>query len=292
VAFAASGWCPVNRAAPPLIVAIADLPTSSPSTISSSSQATTSKPWWPPNVGISEAIERYYNRREELDLTKVMNEIQDEVEVGASAESEINLTDSRASRGRRARGQAVQPPLALSHPEGPSTSTSNPTRRVTGFASASMAAARGSMSPPVKLKAALSSRLSHGSPGHRRRRLPQDGRIKLKVGQGQEMDFRVSVLPTCSGKESSSGSSTRGNPCQLDMASLGFEPDQLADFKTSIECPYGMLLVTGPTGFGKTTTLYSGSLQLKNQSDTFATAEIRSIQPSRHHQVRCDEDMG
>ena len=88
------------------------------------------------------------------------------------------------------------------------------------------------------------------------RRLPQDGRIKLKLSKGREMDFRVSVLPTLFGEKIVLRLLDKSN-LQLDMTKLGFEVSQLEDFKRSIHQPFGMVLVTGPTGSGKTTTLYS-----------------------------------
>ncbi|HEY0711825.1 MAG TPA: ATPase, T2SS/T4P/T4SS family, partial [Polyangia bacterium] len=129
------------------------------------------------------------------------------------------------------------------------------------------------MQPPIKLRNALSSRLKiMARLDIAERRLPQDGRIKLKIGGGKEMDFRVSVLPTLFGEKIVMRLLDKGN-LQLDMTKLGFEPQQLADFKTALEAPYGLVLVTGPTGSGKTTTLYSGLQELNQISDNISTAE-------------------
>jgi type IV pilus assembly protein PilB len=149
------------------------------------------------------------------------------------------------------------------------------------------------MSPPVKLKAALSSRLkimSHLDIAERR--LPQDGRIKLKVGVNKEMDFRVSVLPTLFGEKIVLRLLDKSN-LQLDMTKLGFEEDQLNDFKTAIDCPFGMVLVTGPTGSGKTTTLYSALSELNKISDNICTAEdpVEFNLPGIN-QVQMHEDIG
>jgi type IV pilus assembly protein PilB len=149
------------------------------------------------------------------------------------------------------------------------------------------------MAPPVKLKAALSSRLkimAHLDIAERR--LPQDGRIKLKVGEDREMDFRVSVLPTLFGEKIVLRLLDKGN-LQLDMTKLGFEPDQLADFKSAIESPYGMVLVTGPTGSGKTTTLYSALSELNTLTDNICTAEdpVEYNLPGIN-QVQMHEDIG
>jgi type IV pilus assembly protein PilB len=132
---------------------------------------------------------------------------------------------------------------------------------------------REQMQPPIKLKAALSSRLKiMANLDIAERRLPQDGRIKLKIGGGKEMDFRVSVLPTLFGEKIVMRLLDKGN-LQLDMTKLGFEPEQLAIFKKALDKPYGMVLVTGPTGSGKTTTLYSGLQELNQPSDNISTAE-------------------
>ena len=129
------------------------------------------------------------------------------------------------------------------------------------------------MSPPIKLKNALVSRLKIMSQlDIAERRLPQDGRIKLKLGKGREMDFRVSVLPTMWGEKVVLRLLDKGN-LQLDMAKLGFDPKPLDDFKWAISQPWGMVLVTGPTGSGKTTTLYSGLSDLNQPGTNISTAE-------------------
>jgi type IV pilus assembly protein PilB len=127
--------------------------------------------------------------------------------------------------------------------------------------------------PPLKLKNAIVSRLKIMSNlDIAERRLPQDGRIKLKLGKGKEMDFRVSVLPTLYGEKTVLRLLDKSN-LQLDMTKLGFEPEPLADFKECIHRPYGMVLVTGPTGSGKTTTLYSALAELNQIQDNISTAE-------------------
>src|SRR5438309_8956548 len=103
------------------------------------------------------------------------------------------------------------------------------------------------------------------------RRLPQDGRIKLKLGKGREMDFRVSVCPTLFGEKIVMRLLDKSN-LQLDMTKLGFEAEPLKWFKDAIDRPYGMVLVTGPTGSGKTTTLYSALAALNEPSTNLSTA--------------------
>ncbi|MBW2541465.1 MAG: Flp pilus assembly complex ATPase component TadA, partial [Deltaproteobacteria bacterium] len=106
------------------------------------------------------------------------------------------------------------------------------------------------MKPPMKLKNAILSRMKIMSElDIAERRLPQDGRIKLKMGRGKEMDFRVSVLPTLFGEKIVMRLLDKSN-LQLDMTKLGFKQEQLDEFQNAIHQPYGMVLVTGPTGSG------------------------------------------
>lgn len=129
------------------------------------------------------------------------------------------------------------------------------------------------MRPPLKLRNAIVSRIKiMSSLDIAERRLPQDGRIKLKLGGGREMDFRVSVLPCLFGEKVVMRLLDKSN-LQLDMTKLGFEEKALKDFKDAIHRPYGMVLVTGPTGSGKTTTLYSALSELNTVNDNISTAE-------------------
>jgi type IV pilus assembly protein PilB len=129
------------------------------------------------------------------------------------------------------------------------------------------------MKPPFKLRHAITSRLKiMSSLDIAERRLPQDGRIKMKMGRGKEMDFRVSVLPTMWGEKIVLRLLDKSN-LQLDMTKLGFEEQALADFKEALHKPYGMILITGPTGSGKTTTLYSALSELNKTTTNLSTAE-------------------
>ncbi len=129
------------------------------------------------------------------------------------------------------------------------------------------------MKPPVKLKHAITSRIKIMSQlDIAERRLPQDGRIKLKMGKNKEMDFRVSVLPTLWGEKIVLRLLDKSN-LQLDMTKLGFEEKTLETFKKAIYTPYGMILITGPTGSGKTTTLYSVLSELNRSDVNISTAE-------------------
>jgi type IV pilus assembly protein PilB len=149
------------------------------------------------------------------------------------------------------------------------------------------------MTPPVLLKNAIASRIKiMASLDIAERRLPQDGRIKLKLGKGREMDFRVSVLPTIWGEKIVMRLLDKSN-LQLDMRKLGFAEKPLQDFLHAIHQPYGMVLVTGPTGSGKTTTLYSALADLNDEATNISTAE----DPVEYNlmginQVQQHEDIG
>lgn len=127
--------------------------------------------------------------------------------------------------------------------------------------------------PPFKLKDAITSRIKiMAELDISQRRLPQDGRIKIKFTKGREMDFRVSVYPTLFGEKIVLRLLDKSN-LQLDMTKLGFDDEQYQAFKTAIHRPYGMVLVTGPTGSGKTTTLYSALSELNQPGTNIMTAE-------------------
>lgn len=129
------------------------------------------------------------------------------------------------------------------------------------------------MTPPPKLKNALVSRIKvMANLDIAERRLTQDGRIKLKMGGGQELDVRVSVLPTLFGEKIVMRLLDKAS-LQLDMAKLGFDPQALKDFQEAIHKPYGMILMTGPTGSGKSTTLYSALSELNKPDVNISTAE-------------------
>lgn len=122
-------------------------------------------------------------------------------------------------------------------------------------------------------------------------RVPQDGRIKIKLG-GKEIDFRVNCLPTLFGEKVVLRILSKGN-LQLDLRTLGFEDRQLEIFRKGIAQPNGMVLVTGPTGSGKTTTLYSALMELNQVSDNLSTVE----DPVEYNldginQVQVNKDVG
>jgi type IV pilus assembly protein PilB len=132
------------------------------------------------------------------------------------------------------------------------------------------------MHPPMKMRDAMISRLKIMSKlDISEKRLPQDGRIKIKVkidARSRELDFRVSTLPTLFGEKVVLRLLDKEN-LMLDMTKLGFEPESLVKFQRNISRPYGMVLVTGPTGSGKTNTLYSALQSLNTSETNIMTAE-------------------
>jgi type IV pilus assembly protein PilB len=128
------------------------------------------------------------------------------------------------------------------------------------------------MKPPMRMKAALTSRVKIlADLNIAERRVPQDGRIKLKV-RNKVVDFRVSTLPVIFGEKIVLRILDQGN-LTLDLEKFGFEPKAEKDFMNAIMQPYGMVLVTGPTGSGKTTTLYSALSKINLEDVNIMTAE-------------------
>ncbi len=152
------------------------------------------------------------------------------------------------------------------------------------------------MAPPLKLKDAITSRIKIMSKlDISEKRLPQDGRIMLKMqlgGRKKQLDYRVNCLPTLWGEKIVLRLLDKEN-LRLDMTKLGFEPESLEKFQRAVKKPYGMVLVTGPTGSGKTNTLYS-AISLLNKPDTnIMTAEDPvEFQLGGVNQVQMKEAIG
>ena len=152
------------------------------------------------------------------------------------------------------------------------------------------------MTPPMKLKDAMTSRIKIMSKlDISEKRLPQDGRIMIKYlkdGKKKELDFRVSTVPTLFGEKIVLRLLDKEN-LRLDMTKLGFEPESLAKFERQILKPYGMVLVTGPTGSGKTNTLYSSVARLNQPDTNIMTAEDPvEFQLPGINQVQMKEQIG
>ncbi|HZR30441.1 MAG TPA: type IV-A pilus assembly ATPase PilB [Terriglobales bacterium] len=152
------------------------------------------------------------------------------------------------------------------------------------------------MSPPLKLKDAIISRVKiMAKLDISEKRLPQDGRIMLKMnvaGRKKQLDFRVSTLPTLWGEKIVLRLLDKEN-LRLDMTKLGFESESLVKFEKAILKPYGMVLVTGPTGSGKTNTLYSAISRLNTPETNIMTAEDPvEFQLAGVNQVQMKEQIG
>jgi type IV pilus assembly protein PilB len=152
------------------------------------------------------------------------------------------------------------------------------------------------MTPPLKVKDAMTSRMKiMAKLDIAEKRLPQDGRIMIKYkadGKKKELDFRVSTVPTLYGEKIVLRLLDKEN-LRLDMTKLGFESESLKKFERNILKPYGMVLVTGPTGSGKTNTLYSSVARLNQVDTNIMTAEDPvEFQLGGINQVQMKEQIG
>ena len=150
-----------------------------------------------------------------------------------------------------------------------------------------------SASPPSGTSQAIAARIKIMSKlDIAEKRVPQDGRLKVKTVRGKEMDFRVSTLPTLWGEKIVLRLLDQSN-LQLDMTKLGFEEDELRLFKSNIHLPQGMVLITGPTGSGKTTTIYSALAELNQVDVNISTAEDPAeFNLEGINQVQMNSDIG
>ncbi|CAN94630.1 MULTISPECIES: type IV-A pilus assembly ATPase PilB [Sorangium] len=242
-------------------------------------------------TGITEAIERAYNVGPSYD--EVLSEFGEE-EVGFQVEADdVNVLELEKAAEGAPVVRLVNAILLNAIKKGASDIHVEPYEKKLRVRYRIDGVLMEEMQPPIKLKNAISSRLKiMSSLDIAERRLPQDGRIKLKMGRGREMDFRVSVLPTIWGEKIVLRLLDKSN-LQLDMAKLGFDPKPLADFKWAIGQPWGMVLVTGPTGSGKTTTLYSALSELNQIGSNISTAED-PVEYNLHgiNQVQMHDDIG
>jgi type IV pilus assembly protein PilB len=220
---------------------------------------------------IKQAIERYY--ADKIDYDKIIGEIDaNEVEVAEEA-AEEDVIDLQRSSEEAPVVKLVNLILVDAIKKGASDIHIEPYEKSFRVRYRVDGVLYEIMNPPLKLRNAITSRIKiMSSLDIAERRLPQDGRIKIKLSGGREMDFRVSVMPTLFGEKVVMRLLDKGN-LQLDMTKLGFEVKQLDNFKHAIHQPYGMVLVTGPTGSGKTTSLYSALSELNKTSENISTAE-------------------
>ncbi len=242
-------------------------------------------------VAIDDAIQRYYERQ--VSYKEVLGDLDaDEVDVAEAAE-DLNVVDLEKASGEAPVIKlcnvillsAIKKHASDIHIE-PYEKSFRVRYRIDGVLYEEQ-------SLPMKLKNAITSRIKiMAQLDIAERRLPQDGRIKLKIGKDKEMDFRVSVLPTLFGEKIVMRLLDKSN-LQLDMTKLGFEEKQLADFGRAIHQPFGMVLVTGPTGSGKTTSLYSALYELNKVSENISTAEDPvEYNLAGINQVQVHDDIG
>ncbi len=241
---------------------------------------------------IRESIKKYY-AEEGLNLTDVLADFEDEEVEVVAGEGDVDIADLAKSSEDAPVVKLVNLILMEAIKKGASDIHIEPYEKSMRVRYRIDGVLQEQMKPPLKLKNAISSRVKiMASLDIAERRLPQDGRIKLKYGKGQDMEYRVSVLPTLFGEKIVMRLLDKSN-LQLDMTKLGFGTKQLEDFKKSIYQPYGMVLVTGPTGSGKTTTLYSALAELNQISDNISTAEdpVEFSIPGIN-QVQMHDDIG
>ena len=242
-------------------------------------------------VAIDEAYVKYYEKQ--VDLDDIVGQLDaDSVEI-ADSDAEVSVIDLEKGAGEAPVIKLVNVMLLNAIKKRASDIHVEPYEKSFRVRYRIDGILYEEMQLPLKLKNAVTSRIKIMSQlDISERRLPQDGRIKLKIGKDKEMDFRVSVLPTLFGEKIVMRLLDKGN-LQLDMTKLGFEEKQLKDFMKAIYLPYGMVLVTGPTGSGKTTSLYSALQELNKSTRNISTAE----DPVEYNlmginQVQMHEDVG
>src|SRR5437763_10430012 len=247
---------------------------------------------------INEGIEKAYGTTNDDDLETVMQSMTDgeaDVEL-QNEEEELELADLEKAADEAPIVKLVNLVLTDAVKRGASDIHVEPYEKEFRVRFRIDGVLQSIMSPPLKLKDAITSRLKiMAKLDISEKRLPQDGRIMLKMNSGgkkKQLDFRVSTLPTLWGEKIVMRLLDKEN-LRLDMTKLGFESESLVKFEKAILKPYGMVLVTGPTGSGKTNTLYS-SISRLNQPDTnIMTAEDPvEFQLAGVNQVQMKESIG
>jgi len=286
---------PVQRAGSTLIVAMSD-----PSNIYAIDDlkfltGLNIEPVVTTDAAIEEAISRYYEQPEKFkSYDDVIGDFDfEDIDFGDDGGDEFNVLDSQAEAEQAPVVKLCNLVLLNAISKGASDIHIEPYEKSYRVRYRIDGVLHQEMTPPLKLKNAITSRMKiMAQLDIAERRLPQDGRIKLRIGKNREMDFRVSTLPTLFGEKIVMRLLDKDN-LQLDMTKLGFEAKPLNDFQTSIHRPYGMCLVTGPTGSGKTTTLYSALSELNKEDVNISTAEdpveynLKGI-----NQVQMHEEIG
>ncbi len=239
---------------------------------------------------LKDAINKYYDQS--ASLMDVMNDLEDDQLEVLEEDEELDVSELEKSTSEAPVVKLVNVILTEAIKKGASDIHIEPYEKIFRVRYRIDGVLYAIMNPPMRLKNAIISRMKIMSNlDIAERRLPQDGRIKLKTS-GKDMDFRVSVLPTLFGEKIVLRLLDK-SALQLDMTKLGFESKALEDFKHSIHQPFGMVLVTGPTGSGKTTTLYSALSDLNKVSENISTAEDPvEYNLTGINQVQMHEDIG
>jgi type IV pilus assembly protein PilB len=230
-------------------------------------------------LGIKAAIDNYYGTTSSLELKKVMEDLQHsesaDLEV-MEEEEELDIEALADSAEEAPVVKLVNLILTDAIKRGASDIHIEPYEREFRVRFRVDGILYEIMNPPLKLKDAITSRLKIlAKLDISEKRLPQDGRIKLKMKlneKNKELDFRVSILPTLFGEKIVMRLLDKEN-LQLDMTKLGFEAESLVKFEEAIFKPWGLVLVTGPTGSGKTNTLYSALAKVNSPEVNIMTAE-------------------
>src|SRR5579885_311764 len=245
-------------------------------------------------------IDKAYGATKEEDLEAVMqsmSELGDEdVELNDQSEQELGLSELEKAADEAPVVKLVNVVLGDAVKRGASDIHIEPYEKEFRVRFRIDGVLQSIMSPPMKLRDAITSRLKIMSKlDISEKRLPQDGRIMLKMnvgGRKKQLDFRVSTLPVLWGEKIVLRLLDKEN-LRLDMTKLGFEQESLTKFEKAILKPYGMVLVTGPTGSGKTNTLYSSVAQLNQPDTNIMTAEDPvEFQLGGVNQVQMKEQIG
>ncbi len=222
---------------------------------------------------LRKAIEKYYEAVED-GLQDLLQEFDDEdIEVvGGDQEEEVSVTALQAQVEEAPVVKLINAVLTSAVQKGASDIHIEPYEKELRVRFRIDGALREIMRPPMKMKAALTSRVKIlADLNIAERRIPQDGRIRLRMGK-RVIDFRVSTLPGVFGEKIVLRILDKSN-LQLDLEKFGMEAKAEEDFVGAIRNPYGMCLVTGPTGSGKTTTLYSALMKVNTEEVNIMTAE-------------------
>jgi type IV pilus assembly protein PilB len=219
-------------------------------------------------------LEQYYKVKEDDHLNQILEQIEsdDDVELVEEAEDDVSVAALQAQIDDAPVVKLINGLLTDAVMRGASDIHIEPFEKEIRIRYRIDGVLREIMKPPMKMKAALTSRIKILSQLNiAERRVPQDGRIKLKMKK-KVVDFRVSTLPVIFGEKIVLRILDAGN-LTLDLEKFGLEPKAERDFMASILNPYGMVLVTGPTGSGKTTTLYSALSKVNDEAVNIMTAE-------------------